>query len=294
MKKVDNYFDDIPKNLKSKLVKTVVLKNILKTKRVEVADYNRTGVKEKLLEIYANCCAFCETRVGKYDDTEHFRPKHEVTNVNSTGYYWLGIEWSNFVIACKDCNGQDNKGNHFPISGIRFITPASVDFTDNQQVSTFLKACHIRSTELQAEGPLLLHPVLDNPDDYLIFEKNGTITPKNNQEKGHISIQIYGLSDWQKRPQLIQDRKQIVDDIRDMVHHAIHKYVNDDRLFEDLLDIHLALKRRIAEKKPFSAVRRTCLVHFKAFFVDEFTGIQAMRLNNAYDNLKKQLLSNKK
>ncbi|MEO0041839.1 MAG: hypothetical protein RL329_1287 [Bacteroidota bacterium] len=87
---------------------------------------------------------------------------------------------------------------------------------------------------LSVEEPLLLHPALDQPDDYLIFEKNGCVMPKNKEEKGLVSIEIYGLNKWQERPNLIRDRKQIVDEVKELVHEAVRKYVNDDRLYEDL------------------------------------------------------------
>ncbi len=298
MRKVEDYFDDIPNGLQLSQLTTTryrrgqisILQRILQDSQVRDSDYKgNSDVKTALLNIYAHCCAFCESRIGKYDDIEHFRPKHAITDVDTEGYYWLAVEWSNLLIACKSCN-SDYKGNHFPISGIRLTAPNEIDFTDNIAISEFFRRNHIRSPELQGEQSLLLHPVLDNPDDYLLFNVDGTVTPKNNEDKGRISIQYYGLSDWAKRPLLIKDRQEIIENVRRKVYYSVDSYVTDDRLYQDILDLHLDLIRKIESKKPFSAVRRSCIAHFKAFFIDYFEGEQEIILNRAYERVKNDLL----
>ena len=294
MRRIDDYFDDIPASLQSTQLTTTrykrgqvsILQRILRDCRVNENDYKGNGdVKTKLLVIYAHCCAFCEARVNKYDDTEHFRPKHEITGINTEGYYWLAVEWSNLLIACKVCN-SDYKGNHFPIAGTRLMPPTTFDFNNATVVSDFFRRNHIQSVELESELPLLLHPVLDNPDDYLSFEMNGTVTAKNNNEKGRTSIHYYGLNDWDNRSILIKDRQTIIENVRKKVYHAVVYYVNDDRLYEDLFYIHFQLIVEIKSKQPFSAVRRSCLVNFKPFFIDCFSGQQEAMLNRAYDRVK--------
>ncbi len=286
MRPIDDYFEDIPESLGlPELLRSGIAERIInRTKRVESNDYNRLGVKDKLLFIYAHCCAFCEKRVGKYDDIEHFRPKHAITGVNTEGYYWLGFVWSNLLIACPECN-RDAKKNHFPIAGTRMNAHMPIDFTDMVAVIEFFRRNHIKSLEHQDEQHILLHPVLDNPDDYLVFEMNGTVTAKNDNIRGLTSIQYYGLSDWQNRKILIQDRKKIVEKVRNDVYHAIDNYVNDMRLYQDLRKIHLKLISEIQSKTPFSAVKRSCLTYFKVFFIDIFTGEQESHLNCAYERL---------
>ena len=306
MRQIDDYFNDIPDGLQRtqlmstryKRARISIVQRILRECRADEGDYkgNNGSVKTALLGIYNHCCAFCESRVGKYSDVEHFRPKHAITEaniegteVNTEGYYWLAVEWSNLLIACPDCN-RDYKNNHFPIAGTRVTSPLDVDFNDNTSVTEFFSRNHIRSTELQAEKPLLLHPVLDNPDGYLVFQMDGTVTAKNGNIRGQTSIKRYGLSDWEKREILIQDRKKIVKRVRKEVYHAVNNYINDTRLYQDLSKIHLELIRELREKEPFSAVRRSCLVNFKAFFIDIFTGEQAIQLNRCYDRIKANLL----
>jgi uncharacterized protein (TIGR02646 family) len=276
MKKIEPYLGQIPANIQpTKLVEKKIIQNVLVTKRIDVKDYNQAGVKEQLLILYGHCCAFCEKTVDKYAPIEHFRPKHRITGVDNEGYYWLGVEWSNFLLACGVCNGQDNKGNHFPIAGTRAVAPVTVDFTDKSQNDSFFQQCNLFSASLQAEQPLLLHPVLDNPDDCLRFEKNGTVTPKN--EKGRVSIEIYGLNDIEKRQDLIAARKKIVDKVKAEVNHCICNYRDNERLFQDLLRIREKLRVQAAGSQhndpynePFSAVRRACVVHFETFFIDPF------------------------
>jgi uncharacterized protein (TIGR02646 family) len=296
MKPIDNYFDAVPESLqRTNLIQKGIPQRILTEKRVDSMDYKPAGVKSQLLKIYAHCCAFCEKEVGKYDDIEHFRPKHEITGVNKVGYYWLGADWSNFVLGCKDCNGQENKGNHFPIRGIRATAPMNVSFSDLHQTNAFFEQCHALSAVLQAEQPLLLHPVLDNPDDYLVFEMDGTVSAKNQQEKGVVSIEIYGLSNYEKRPELIQARKDIVESVRKDIQHAVLNYINDQRLYQDLLYIRETLRDQIEYKKPFSAVRRACVKHFETFFIEpfnqsaEYASEHKVRLNRVYEVLEKDL-----
>ena len=147
---------------------------------------------------------------------------------------------------------------------------------------------HIRSLELQSEQPLLLHPVLDNPEDYLFFKMDGTVTAKNSNIRGLKTIEYYGLSDWKNREILIQERLKIIKNVRRKVYHAVDAYVNDERLYQDLYNIHLDLIEKIQTKEPFSAVRRSCLVNFKSFFIYEFKDEQEVNLNHAYARLKKE------
>jgi uncharacterized protein (TIGR02646 family) len=283
MRIIDNYFDALPDGIKPEtLIQKGIILRILTEKRVKTEDYKgKDGdVKKSLLSLFHNCCAFCESRVNKYDDIEHFRPKHEITGVNTEGYYWLSVVWSNLLMACKVCN-SDYKKNNFPVQGSRVTLPQYANLNE------FFTKTPIQ--KLSNEKPLLIHPVLDNPDKYLVFEENGTVLPKNNHPKGINSIQFYGLSDWDNRPILIQDRKYIVEEVRKRVKRAIQRQDNDDKLYEALLDLVTDLIEQIQDKRPYSAVRRSCLKNFKPFFIDKFTGIEKQRLTTAYDRVKTEI-----
>ena len=91
MRKIDDYFEAIPDSLlPSTLIENDTITRILAFKRIESSDYNKPDVKLRLLQIYAYCCAYCETRVSIYDPIDHFRTKHAIKGVNTDGYYWLG------------------------------------------------------------------------------------------------------------------------------------------------------------------------------------------------------------
>jgi uncharacterized protein (TIGR02646 family) len=284
MRKIDNYFDDIPESLKPQtLIDNGILLRILTEKKVKDTDYKgkNNEVKNKLMSKYHHCCAFCEKRIeGTYDDIEHFRPKHEITGVNTEGYYWLAVIWFNLLLVCPDCN-RGFKKSHFPILGNRISLPQYDDLLD-----FFSK---VTIDFLADEQATLLHPILDDPDEHLLFEENGTVTAKNDSQKGRDSIQYYGLSDEDKRIKLIQDRKAIVDRVRSRLYHAMQNYINDERLYNDIENLLTTLSVDSQGDRPHSAVRRTCLSNFKTFFIDKFDGLDKSRLEVAYQQVLNQV-----
>jgi uncharacterized protein (TIGR02646 family) len=292
MRKIDNYFEDIPESVKpEELLKKGIIQRVMISRRVRSGDYNRDGVKEKLVDKYAHKCAYCEKTVTKYDDIEHFRPKAEVTeDIPHGGYYWLGFIWSNFLVACNECNRTGAKGNKFPVTGTRITVPY-IDFANPKSIADFFKICHIEA--LESEERLLLHPVLDNPDDHLEFEANGGVKPKNGSSMGRNSIEVYGLNDFNNRQEdLFKPRKAIVEQVEGEVEHSILHFQDDKRLYQDILKINVKLLREIQNKEPFSAVRRTCLSHFKPFFIDRninFSENQKKILMEICDKIQKDL-----
>ncbi|SET08078.1 HNH endonuclease family protein [Hymenobacter actinosclerus] len=148
--------------------------------------YNDASVKQQLrLDQHKKCC-YCESIFTdtSYGDVEHFRPKAGYQQISKAplqkpGYYWLAYDWTNLLFSCQLCN-QEYKGNYFPL---RDPTTRAQSHTDN----------------LAREQPLLLHPVLDNPEAHLTFVKDA-IKPLN--ERGEASIEAFGLD----RPDLVKSR----------------------------------------------------------------------------------------
>jgi hypothetical protein len=105
--------------------------------------YGAKAVKDRLIEIFQNKCAFCEcdTSAGAAYDVEHFRPKFL--------YYWLCYEWTNLLLSCRTCN-EIYKRTHFPLEN-------EMDRLQNHPITfkaTFDKsACHILSDTLKIEQP---------------------------------------------------------------------------------------------------------------------------------------------
>jgi uncharacterized protein (TIGR02646 family) len=266
MKKIRDYFDKPPKNLSVEhLEKFKVFDEIVVSRaKVEPKHYNRVGVKSALLLIFNNCCAYCECRVSQYDAIEHFRPKNE------HGYFWLGVSWSNFLIACRECNGA--KSDLFEIEGVKAILPTYSSW------GNFVAQTHIRSATFDQEQAKMLHPVLDEPQDHLFFEENGTVSPKT--PRGEYFIECCALSDFQKRPVLIQDRQLIVERFRELL--KTYEIIEDTFLLNKLLTTLLLNIADAIEKHPFSSVYRSCFDHFDAFFISKFDEPYRSRLREAY------------
>lgn len=138
-------------------------------------------------------CAYCEKKLGSFDDLDHYRPAREVTDMNHKviarlGYYWLTYDWLNLLPSCKDCNSKvkrngetTGKGSRFPIAGSRGKKPGKE----------------------KKEHPLLLNPTIDKPDEHFEYDfELSKIVSKENSEKGKKTIRILG---FHKREELSND-----------------------------------------------------------------------------------------
>lgn len=163
-------------------------------------------------------CAYCEVRIGSTGDIEHYRPKGKVTHEDGSlvmvdsnggekvphpGYYWLTYEWSNLLYACGECNRIHTKkhggvpvgkGTRFPVDGEHATEPG----------------------EEAKERPLLLNPLVDEPNDHLSIDETGII--REDSKSGEVSSRIFGLN---IRQSLITDRLQAIEETKN----AVHMYV---------------------------------------------------------------------
>jgi uncharacterized protein (TIGR02646 family) len=271
MRQIKNYLHNPPKTLTVKhLTRHKVWDAIIvNQEKVESKHYNRIGVKEKLLEAFNHRCGYCERRISTYAPIEHFRPKHE------NGYYWLGANWSNLLVACSDCNGY--KGEHFDIIGTRAHLPSYKDWEELSERT------HISSDLLSQELPLLLHPVLDNPQEHLSFESDGTI--KHLSNKGAYTIHLCKLNDMKKRKELIRARQEIIESYRDRVR-DLAKLLNAMEVKDMLLHLLIDITNAIREKYPYSAVHRACFERFNEFFIATLPNLnEQQRLHTIYIQL---------
>ena len=99
-------------------------------------------VKKFLHESQHRKCCYCERiRDQKGDcDVEHFRPKSK--------YWWLVYDWNNLLISCKKCNQR--KGVKFPLQ-------------NNSKKAVNEK------TNIKEESPILINPLTENPEDFIIY-----------------------------------------------------------------------------------------------------------------------------
>lgn len=137
------------------------------------------GFNDALNRAFFNKCAFCETRITQAKDRviAFFRPREKALQLNRASspdhYWWLNWEWSNMYLACGTC--IQAKGDMFPTSNRR------------AHPDTYGPA-------LQAEGPLLLDPCLDDPGLHLAFSENGEVSPRGKSRRGSVTIKVLGLN----------------------------------------------------------------------------------------------------
>lgn len=162
-------------------------------------------------------CNYCESQAEHVVklQVEHYRPKAKVEvgendHVETSGYYWLGLEWTNLLLSCPKCNGKDAKGNKFPIRGVRAQPHSPITFVNG--VLTLIRTnCYANSPQLQGEAPILLNPEIDNPEQYLTFDEMSNISGfGNDRERGEISKDVYRLN----RDELLISRQKVWNEIR--------------------------------------------------------------------------------
>ena len=242
MIKINRYFtkkdrDSIYKDLsKKKQDKEPLFDNLVKQKsnhRFHGEFYASDKIKRKLQSFFNDKCAFCESYSKSDEDedrklktiwqVEHYRPKGRVTeDKEHGGYYWLAYECTNLLTACYRCNAL-NKGNHFPIKGETDRSTAD-SFIVNTQIN--FDKCNIFEIEEQA---ILLNPVIDNPNDFLFFCKDGSIKSKEENERGEKTITILGLN----KADLVKERKTIIDSIREEIQNDAYRLFYDSKKKKD-------------------------------------------------------------
>lgn len=190
MIKVHKDFEVIPPQLTQKSAQNQTLAAIAaQDGSMYIRNYKHRSVKTALSEIYHHKCAYCESTITHSAplQVEHYRPKADVdkkdlqTGEIHKGYYWLGNEWSNLLLACQNCNGKGAKGNRFPIAGIRLLNHPN----DVTHYSILHEA-------MLAEMPFLLNPELVDPLDHLYLDQDGFMHGKS--DCGKISIDVYNLN----------------------------------------------------------------------------------------------------
>lgn len=241
--------------------------------------YRDKDVLEKLETIYHKKCAYCESNPqpsGKLQ-VEHYRPKAGLKSKNPNeshnGYYWLGNEWSNLLLSCENCNGQDAKGNHFPIAGKRVSDGSPFDAAGNIDSfnRTRLKA---DSSPLIEEQPLLLNPELDNPENHLKFDLSGQligITPR-----GEATIKICGLN----RDLLYERRRAIINECVEKINKLAYAFTEgkeiplDGPTFKTLLkDIFNKIQSRQKSNAEYSFLGRYMFTEFESCLISQLPPI---------------------
>jgi hypothetical protein len=190
--------------------------------------------------------------MGAAYDVEHFRPK--------ILYYWLCYEWTNLLLSCQTCN-EIHKKAQFPLENEANRLQKPLLLLDG----TLNKAdCHIHAPCLQSEKMVLLHPVLEQPNDHLEFLPDGRIQGCTRQ--GEISIEVYGLN----RSSLVRARGTLIWEIQQ---HLLREYrlnplPSEERIKVEMTKIILTLLESIEANKPFIGFRRAILSNLNSFVID--------------------------
>jgi hypothetical protein len=175
-----------------------------------------------LHRVFYGKCAYCETReIRSPYHAEHFRPKGMVrfkalngkalqkamveaeggVTVEHPGYFWLAYHWKNLLPSCAFCNAHLGKKNQFPIAGNSYILTSRLESADLSQLKAapFTSGMdpslyYLLSDDLdQFENPLLLHPLMDDPREYICFGDCGEVASVDSNLKGAHSIAVYDL-----------------------------------------------------------------------------------------------------
>jgi len=204
--------------------------------------YGHPTVKEALIEAQHGKCCYCEWNVtpGAYGDVEHFRPKGKVAEDDAhPGYYWLAYEWSNLLFACQKCN-QRFKRTFFPL----------------RDPSKRARSHHDHD-ELSQEEPLLIHPVEEDPQQYVGFYKQEAISI-DGKLRGKTTIEVFGLN----RIELLEARLfrySGVEMLYRITRHTEKRSVPPDIL----IDAQMGLRDAIKDHAPYASMARSALVnHF--------------------------------
>lgn len=175
------------------------------------------AMRPTLLAAFHGKCAYCESPADSgAGDPDCFRPRNGVAEISGKylgDHYWReSFSWENWLLACSICTR--NKANRFPLEGARAPADAHGD-------------------GLAEERPQVLNPFLDDPDQHLVFTRDGKVS--GSSERGRVTIEILNLN----RLQLVLARKTTAEEFVD----------GDDTLRASLLEagqVFLALKRQLA------------------------------------------------
>ena len=199
-------------------------------------------------------CVYCESFITDFQrgDIEHFRPKGAVTNASGKavmirdrndeekahwGYYWLTYAKLNLMPSCQLCNqpASDNLGKRtrFP-------------------VEDEMMRVRYHDDNLDAEIPMLINPLVENPAKHLRVETTGKKTGFMIAEtpRGQACIDIFGLN---QRDQLVASRRTAVQKINLLWQRPEENGVELKRLLVDAVEPH-TLASRCAYRQKMAAL----------------------------------------
>lgn len=244
MRKINKNLENIPSSL------VVKDENVTHQRRLELignkgyidekrynSRYKTQDIRDELVKIYHNKCAFCEQKVEQ-SHIEHFRPKKI--------YYWLAYSWDNLILSCPECNIY--KRTHFDIKGKQAKCPSIKNLNDINTIST-------EKYNLQ-EKPKFINPEVSDPRPYLIFETDGNINSDNEDYK--YTIQKCRIN----RIYLKDERRKILDEFKDSIRSELYRaHTIDDQKKSIEVGIRCFKNKAMDEDSEYFAFRNYAITH---------------------------------
>lgn len=211
-------------------------------------------LREELMDKFGKTCWFTDAEeTVAHLDVEHFRPKAEALDEDSTeheGYWWLAFDYNNFRLAGQIPNRQ-HKRCYFP------LLPGCVRATSN-------------NPRWQEELPVFLDPINAADVELVAYNEAGQMcasscaTTGDEKLRVEVTDRLLGLS---THSPLVEARQRTWTDCRGIIE-RIHKLKDEERKFAG------ATARTIGERKtlmqelykmtrpdrPFSSVAKSCLI----------------------------------
>ncbi|MBB3695964.1 hypothetical protein KMW28_12740 [Flammeovirga yaeyamensis] len=218
-------------------------------------------------------CYYCESISENVAtlQVEHYRPKAKSQDIDGVddedhnGYYWLGAEWSNLVLACPKCNGRSAKGNKFPVGNVRVKTDSPLNANNNFDRAS----CLANSEQLLSEQPILFHPEVDGKEIKISFTFNSDGEIFGLNDRGKKSIEILDL----KRTPLTIARKKVIDSILSKIRtHLMTRQmgiIDDTGLRYYFKIICKEIKCNRKKNKPYSLMAVYYNINLDSFFTNE-------------------------
>lgn len=131
----------------------------------KVTDTERDDIRTALFSMQGYFCAYCERTVtSEHGHIEHYRKRSMFPKFT--------FEWDNLFYSCLN---HDSCGKHKD----QEIPGSSINYT------------------------ILLDPCIDNPEDFLFFNSNGDISPRENlssadRARAEETIRVFGLQNIRK------------------------------------------------------------------------------------------------
>jgi uncharacterized protein (TIGR02646 family) len=229
--------------------------------------YKEKAVTGILQRAFAGKCAYCESKYEATQpmDVEHYRPKGGYVNhegrLTKPGYYWLAAVWANLLPSCIDCN----RSREQEVEGVR----RSVGKANRFPIANERSRAR-RPGEEKREHRLLLHPCLDEPEEHLVFNADGSIDPARDRRgrlspKGKASIEVYaldrkGLKD--SRARRLRELEVLMTHI-ERVAYLLEQDPDDERLVALLKDFRKDLEAFADPDRQYSLMVRQAIDRFE-------------------------------